>query len=358
MKTSKSPKMNKKKAKKAEKSIVEENGETEIPHTIEMTEEDIENPKIESTWKNKQRVLILPCRGLSFRGRHLMKDLLSVMPHSKTEAKMRRGESLYSANEVAEMKNCNKILLFEGRKKGDLYMWCSDIARGPSAKFQVENIHTSAELKMTGNCLKGSRPLLSFDMSFSAPDKPHLHILKELFVQTFGIPKSYPKSQPFYDRVYTFSLIDDKIWFRHYQILPEEDGSLAEIGPRFVLNPIKVFNSSFSGETLWENPRYMTPTASRQLLKKMKAGKYLQNVQSKAAYEAAKPTESTYKVDKTDEVFNTLPSDSEDEGFADEKTNATEAPAAKKRKPKPNPKQRKKRKIEAEMSLDVDADAE
>lgn len=29
-------------------------------------------------------------------------------------------------------------------------------------------VHTLAELKMTGNCLKGSRPLLSFDpVSFS-----------------------------------------------------------------------------------------------------------------------------------------------------------------------------------------------
>lgn len=82
-----------------------------------------------------------------------------------------------------------------------------------------------------------------------------MQLIKEMFTQTFGVPKSHPKSQPFYDRVYTFSLIDDKIWFRHYQILPEEDGSLAEIGPRFVLNPIKIFAASLSGETLWENPR-------------------------------------------------------------------------------------------------------
>ena len=34
---------------------------------------------------------------------------------------------------------------------------------GPSAKFLVENIHTLEELKLTGNCLKGSRPLLNFD---------------------------------------------------------------------------------------------------------------------------------------------------------------------------------------------------
>ena len=114
----------------------------------------------------------------------------------------------------------------------------------------MENVHTAAELKMTGNCLKASRPFLSFDMAFTDKDKPHLQLLKELFIQTFGIAKGHPKSQPFFDRVYTFSLIDDKIWFRHYQILPDEDGSLAEIGPRFVLNPIKIFAASFSGQYL------------------------------------------------------------------------------------------------------------
>ena len=45
-----------------------------------------------------------------------------------------------------------------------------------------------------------------------------------------------------------------KVWFRNYQIL-EETGSLAEIGPRMVLNPIKIFEGSFSGQTIWENDR-------------------------------------------------------------------------------------------------------
>ena len=85
----------------------------------------------------------MACRGLSFRDRHLMKDLIGLMPHSKTESKMRRGDSLFSANEMAEMKNCNKCFLFEGRKKRDLYFWMADVGRGPSAKFQVENVHTA-----------------------------------------------------------------------------------------------------------------------------------------------------------------------------------------------------------------------
>ena len=37
------------------------------------------------------------------------------------------------------MKNCSKVIFFEGRKKQDLYMWLSNIPKGPCAKFYVEN---------------------------------------------------------------------------------------------------------------------------------------------------------------------------------------------------------------------------
>lgn len=82
---------------------------------------------------------------------------------------------------------------------------------------------------------------------------------------------------------------------------------MAEIGPRFVMEPIKIFDASFSGRTLWENPDYVSPAAQRSMLKRAKAGKYIRHVESKAAYESNKPTEPTYKVDQTEEVFQTLP---------------------------------------------------
>lgn len=92
------------------------------------------------------------------------------------------------------------------------------------------------ELKLTGNCLRGSRPILSFDPIFL--EKPHYALLKELLTQIFGVPKHHPKSQPFFDHVYTFTVLDNRIWFRNFQIL-SEDGALAEVGPRFVLNPVR-----------------------------------------------------------------------------------------------------------------------
>ncbi|CAF5025308.1 unnamed protein product, partial [Rotaria magnacalcarata] len=58
--------------------------------------------------------------------------------------------------------------------------------------------------------------------------------------------------------------IDNKIWLRNYQIV-EETGSLAEIGPRFVLNLHCIFEKSFSGMLIYENPLYVAPNLKRHL---------------------------------------------------------------------------------------------
>ncbi|CAG9785159.1 unnamed protein product [Diatraea saccharalis] len=237
-------------------------------------------------WINRQRVLVFATRGINHRHRHVMEDIKKLMPHHKTESKMERSKNLYVVNEISEMKNCNKCLLFEGRKMRDLYLWMSNIPNGPSVKFLVENVYTMAELKMTGNCLRGSRPLLSFDPQFTK--EPHHMLLKELLTQIFGVPNHHPKSQPFFDHVYTFMILDNRIWFRNYQIL-SEDGALAEIGPRFVLNPVKIFSGSFGGMTLWENPKYISPAKLRQAYSKKAAHKYERRIEKKVLYESTKP---------------------------------------------------------------------
>lgn len=184
---------------------------------------------MKSTWVNKQRVLIFSSRGISYLARHVMKNLRSLMAHSKSEPKAELRKNFSVLNEIAELRNCNKVLFFDMKKKRDLYLWMASVPEGPTVKFLVENLHTMEGLKLTGNCLRGSRPLLSFDPKFD--EEPHWKLIKELFTQIFGTPKSHPKSQPFVDHVLTFSIIDQKIWFRNYQII-EENGSLAEIGPR------------------------------------------------------------------------------------------------------------------------------
>lgn len=82
----------------------------------------------------------------------------------------------------------------------------------------------------------------------------------------------------------SFSYLDGKVWFRNYQIVEPaanegaselataasskgasvesrkrkheqvKTPTLTEIGPRFVLVPIKIFEGSFGGATLFDNP--------------------------------------------------------------------------------------------------------
>lgn len=43
----------------------------------------------------------------------------------------------------------------------------------------------------------------------------------------------------------------------------DEETQLTEIGPRFVLQPIRIFEGSFGGPTLYENSEYVPPNAVR-----------------------------------------------------------------------------------------------
>lgn len=274
-----------------------ETSEGEVP--LPSTRVSDEPPSKRGKWINRQRVLAFAARGTTQRDRHLLKDLKSVMPHSKDENKMERRENLSIINEMCQMKNCNKALFIEGRKKKDLYLWVSNVPEGPSVKFLVESIFTMGELKLTGNCLKGSRPILSFDEHFEK--EVHYSLIREIFVQVFGVPNHHPKSQPFVDRVINFKVLDNRIWYRHYQIL-REDGALAEVGPRFVLNPIKIFAGSFGGATLWENPHYVSPSLYRRQLSMTAGQKYLIRQSQKIRFAETAP-KSSYPSLPEDDVF-------------------------------------------------------
>lgn len=177
-------------------------------------------------------------------------------------------------NEVAELKDCNNSIFFEARKHKDLYMWVSRCPSGPSVKFLVNNVHTMSEIKLTGNCLKGSRPVMHFDAAFN--DSEDTKVLKELLSQAFASPKGHPKVKPFVDHVFSFFFLNGRVYFRNYQIAyeanrgTEKEGEpiLVEIGPRFVLTPIKIFAGSFSGALLWENPKFVSPNAVRTAMKR------------------------------------------------------------------------------------------
>ncbi|POR37806.1 Ribosome biogenesis protein BRX1 [Tolypocladium paradoxum] len=250
--------------------------------------------------KNKQRVLILSSRGVTYRHRHLLNDIASMLPHSRRDAKFDSKSRLNELNELAELYNCNNVLFFEARKGQDLYVWLSKVPNGPTVKMHLQNLHTMEELHFTGNCLKGSRPILSFDAAFDK--QPHLRVIKELFLHTFGVPQGARKSKPFIDHVMGFSVADGKIWVRNYQI-NEEEGSLVkpgqdgaeteaksgsksrsggsdteinliEIGPRFVLTPIVIQEGSFGGPIIYENREFISPNQLRSDLRKSKASRH------------------------------------------------------------------------------------
>jgi ribosome biogenesis protein BRX1 len=176
-------------------------------------------------YRNKQRCLVLCSRGVTARYRHLLEDLRTLIPHHKKESKLDAGDAGMgrAVNDIAEMKGCNTVLLLECRKHQDAYLWLGRVAGGgggstaamgrgqpgPSVKFHVSNIHTMDELRLIGNCMKGSRPILSFDESFGRLG--HLKLLKELFLDVFGTPRGHPKSKPFVDRVMAFYYADKRV---------------------------------------------------------------------------------------------------------------------------------------------------
>lgn len=125
-------------------------------------------------------------------------------------------------------------------------------------------------------------------------------------MQTFGTPHNHPKSQPFFDHVYTFTLLDKRIWFRNYQIL-EEDGSLAEVGPRFVLNLVKIFDGSFGGTVIYSNPNYVSPNHYRRMVRDAAKGKYRDRVMAKVSRDMRQPKDTAYPdIDPLDDVFKTM----------------------------------------------------
>ncbi|KAA1114809.1 Ribosome bioproteinsis protein brx1 [Puccinia graminis f. sp. tritici] len=255
-----------------------------------------------STKPYKSKVLILCSRGITYRMRHLMNDLANLITHGKKDAKLDSKHALPSINELADLNSCNHALYFESRRHSDLYLWASRCPNGPSIRFHVVNVHTMDEMKMTGNCLKGSRPIVTFGKEFE--DEAHWKVCKEVLTNVFAVPKTARKAKPFVDHIISFSIVDGKIWFRNYQILQKstidpaathkkntseaDDLSLTEIGPRFVLTPIKLFEGSFSGPCLWENKDFVPPVQALKEHKTEAALKYVGRKEQESSRESRK----------------------------------------------------------------------
>jgi ribosome biogenesis protein BRX1 len=223
--------------------------------------------KVNQKWINRQRTLVVASRGISHQERHMVNDIISLLPHAKKEVKIEKNVAKDELNDICFNHNCKNCLYFEHRKR-ELVLWMIRSPEGPCAKFQIRNIHTLNEIKLTGNSLKFSRPFLSFDKSFDS--LPHLKLLKEMFTHTFNSPKNHPKTKPFYDHIICFYNVNDHIFFRNFQIVNElkerftdvdniDKLQLIEIGPRFSMNLIRIFDGPLGGRTLYQNNNYIAP---------------------------------------------------------------------------------------------------
>jgi len=352
----------------------------------------------------KQRVLVTSSRGISQRQRHLMTDLLSIMPHAKkgpsssrsrspsphqlvhvltpdshprTETKLEDKHNLPSLNELCYLSSCNNALFFEARRQhNDLYLWAAKAPNGPSVRFHVLNLHTMDEMKMTGNCLKGSRPVVVFDKQFD--DEPHLQLIKEVLTHVrllslsfFARPKTPPadaldpprrrsrsprrragpspsstmsstsasstarsgsattrfvspsprtaflvavvltlqrRSQildtPSADALAQTTSSTQALTDAQARKVAQKEGmphlSLSEVGPRFVLNPVKIFEGSFNGACLYENKGaslvpFASPSHNAQPAACRAAGRAALAVVVRASDLAADPLSRTHR---------------------------------------------------------------
>ena len=94
--------------------------------------------------------------------------------------------------------------------------------------------------------------------------------------------------------IFIYNYKNLQIWVRNYQILEQQASnaldahrtkkitggdttstSLVEIGPRFVLNPIRIFRGgNFGGQTLYQNPNFVSPNTVRANEKRDKGMTY------------------------------------------------------------------------------------
>lgn len=262
-------------------------------------EEDTASQLAQLPTELRNRILMLTSRGVSFRHRHLLTDLSSLLPHSVRDTKLdTKSNNNYNSalNSLADLHSCNYVFFLESRSHKtaqDLYLWLAKAPNGPTVKFHVSNIHTMAELGFGGNVLKGGRGVVVFDKSFdetlTVSGKENVGLIREMLRGVFCVPsKGVRGLKPFIDRVVGIYGLDGKIWIRVYEIregtkdtaedkLDDDTGvKLVEVGPRFVLTPIVILEGSFGGPVIFENKMYVSPNMVRREARLKKQSKYTQ----------------------------------------------------------------------------------
>jgi len=203
------------------------------------------------------------------RQRHLIRDLQRLLPHGRTGSKVDTDEGLGGVVQACEDADCGAALLLDARDAKRLYLWAAGCPDGPSAMFRVRNLHTVAELNLEARRCLGVRNLLAFDSAFDA--SPERRVYKALLTRILAVPRgaarrtaatgglaSVRDSIEHVRHTFMLAWVDDRIWLRVYRIGRGLSGKLdvEEIGPRLVLEPVRIIASGFGGAILHENAAF------------------------------------------------------------------------------------------------------
>jgi ribosome biogenesis protein BRX1 len=220
------------------------------------------------------RPLLLASKGLIHEHWQVFQDFLDLIPHAKKEQSMSSFEFV-NLDEIAMDRHCDIVAIFETRHRrvnSECYFWIVQVPEGPSINFFVQDAQSVKDLKLIGNCLKGSRPILQFDPKLE--DDGVYSIASNLLKKLFSVPFEDPHSKPFVDRTMTFFLRENVIVIRHYQIQwgeGEKPTELAEVGPRAELLPNFVLAGAFKGHKIWKNEAFVSPYAELKAERRAKA---------------------------------------------------------------------------------------
>jgi len=120
---------------------------------------------------------------------------------------------------------------------------------GLRIKCLMQYLHTSFEVKMTGNNILYSRAVLVFDSKFDSD--PKFKLMKEVLTQVFTVTRVDKQYKPFIDHAFSFSIVGEEIHFRHYELIPSDKSnvqhahleSMVEIGPRWSVKIERIFGN-------------------------------------------------------------------------------------------------------------------
>jgi ribosome biogenesis protein BRX1 len=242
-----------------------------------------DNAKLSPDFINRQRVLIVVSRGTKRRQKFVAQELLSIMSHAKAHSKIETDQDI--PNQIKKRcakAKCENFMYFEIRKTFQ-YLWIGKSPEGPSAFLHVLDYTPLEKSKHTGNFMIASRTLFSFGEQFDI--KPEYNLLKELLVDSLNVPKNYPRTFRYVEKVMSFELINGTIHLRMFQVKQnpsmKEGFELIESGPRMNLQLIKIFAGTLGGDVLYENPDFKYPEFKKLEKKELKLQKKIKKINGK-----------------------------------------------------------------------------